>query len=401
MRRTIALAAAALAALALSAPATAATAPAPAPVPAAAEQVLAYDPTTVLVGVGAAERDAVHKAAGYRVLNRIGGIGVDVVRVPRNAVLEAVDVYRALPGVRFAEPNRVVTLTARPNDEFVGDQYALDRISMFGGWSDYGRLWQRSGGARLAIVDSGIDMFHPEFAGRVSHCRNWLSGTGMGANGCQDSMFHGTHVAGIAAATANNDRQGIAGVAFNSPIMALQAFNSSGKALIADIAAAMVYAARNGAKVSNYSFSAETGTATERRAVEYAASRGVVQVAAAGNTGYKGVQYPAAYKQVIAVSATNGKDSLASFSTYGKDVEVAAPGAQILSTIPGTLLYARLDGTSMAAPHVAGLAALLRDQGFGPSRTRERIRNGATDLGPDGRDQKFGYGRIDARASLD
>lgn len=355
--------------------------------------------TTVLVGVGAAHREAVHDAAGYPVANRIRGIGVDVVRVPADSVSAALATFRALPGVRYAERNRVVRLTATPNDPYVRDQYALARIRARGGWGDYGHLWNSTGGARLAIVDSGIDMTLPEFAGKVSHCRRWLTGVGIGAPGCQDDMFHGTHVAGIAAARANNSK-GIAGVAFNSPIMALQAFNSAGTALTADIAAAMVYAANNGARAANYSFSAEQPSSTEREAVAYARRRGVVQVAAAGNTGEGTVQYPARYSQVIAVSATNARDRLAGFSSYGRGTEVAAPGAGVLSTLPAGL-YMRLDGTSMAAPHVAGLAALLRDQGYGPKATRVRIRDSADDLGPAGRDSRYGYGRINMRRALD
>ena len=355
--------------------------------------------TTLLVGVDAASRTAVHDAAGFPVLNRIPGIGVDVVRVPKDAVSAALVTFRALPGVRYAEHNRVVRLNATPNDPYVRDQYALTRIRARGGWEDYGRLWKATGGARLAVVDSGIDMTLPEFAGKVSHCRRWLTGIGIGANGCQDTMFHGTHVAGIAAARTNN-RNGIAGVAFDSPIMALQAFNSTGTALTADIAAAIVYAANNGARAANYSFSADEPSSAEREAVAYARRRGVVQVGAAGNTGEAGIGYPAGYTQVIAVSATNARDQLAGFSSYGRGTEIAAPGAAVLSTFPGGL-YAELDGTSMAAPHVAGLAAMLRAQGYGPKGARERIRSSADDLGPAGRDIRYGYGRINMRRALD
>lgn len=361
--------------------------------------------TTVLVRVPRNASAAVHDRAGYTLANRVTGVGIDVVVVPRSEVDIAIARYEGMPEVRYAERNRVVRLAATPNDEFVDDQYALTRIRARGGWSDYGHLWRRTGGARLAVIDTGIDRLHPEFAGRISHCRSWLTGTGTGVSGCQDTQFHGTHVAGIAAATANN-RQGIAGVAFDSQIMALQAFNSSGVALTSDIVAAIVYAARNGAKVANYSFSGAQPTRSQHAAVRFAAERGVVQVAAAGNDGDapdpddRNVQYPAAYPQVIAVSATNSRDNLAAYSSRGRDVEVAAPGTGILSTIPGTLLYARLDGTSMAAPHVAGLAALLREQGYGPWETRRRIRAGADDLGPDGRDDKFGYGRINVARSV-
>lgn len=359
-----------------------------------------FHPTTLLVRVRASDRDAVHDATGLTVANRIGGIGVDVVTVPSEQLEDALATYRAMPEVIYAERNRVVHRSATPNDPMVGDQYALKRIRAFGGWSKYGHLWRKTGGAHIAVVDSGIDLLHPEFPARkVTHCRSWLTATGIGTSGCQDSGFHGTHVSGIAGAAANNGR-GIAGVAFDARLMALQAFNSSGTGFTSDIAAAMVYAARNGAKVANYSFGADQASHAERDAVRYAASRGVVQVAAAGNTGEPGVQYPARYRQVIAVSATNQKDELANYSTYGKQVEVAAPGTSVLSTMPGGVLYGRFDGTSMAAPHVAGLAALLRAEGYSASETRKRIRSGADDLGPSGRDAKYGFGRINVKRSL-
>ena len=397
MRSFLALALAAAVAATLAVPAAGA-----APSAAAADSA---DTATILVRVRKADRDAVHAGTGYAVANRITGIGVDVVAVPRGAVADALAAYRATPKVIYAERNRTLRLTATPNDEFVGDQYGLARIRARGGWSDYGHLWRRTGGAPIAIVDSGIDRLHPEFSGRITHCRSWLTGTGTALPTCQDTQVHGTHVTGIAAATANN-RDGIAGVAFDSPIMALQAFNSAGAALTADVSAAIVYAARNGAKVANYSFSAAESSRTERAAVRFAHGRGVVQVAAAGNDGDadnpadRGVQYPARYSEVLAVSATNSRDQLASYSSRGPQLDVAAPGTAILSTIPGTLLYARLDGTSMAAPHVAGLAALLREDGFTAAGTRRRIREGADDLGPAGHDAQFGHGRINAARSI-
>ncbi|HVM21147.1 MAG TPA: S8 family serine peptidase [Egibacteraceae bacterium] len=389
MRRLTFLVTAALLTIALTVPAHAGvlTDAAAAPGPATA---------TVLVRTDSAE---VHRRLGYRVANRLEALGVDVVVVPRGQVTEALRRYAALPEVDYAEANRIVRLANRPNDSQFGHQYALPRIRAPRGWAVYGNRWRAGGGAPIAVIDSGIDTFHPEFDGKISHCRSWLTGLGIGLSGCQDTQFHGTHVSGIAAARTNNGT-GIAGVAFDSPIMALQAFNSAGTAWTADVAAAIVYAADNGARVANYSFSAETPNQTERRAVAYAHSRRVTQVAAAGNTGRAGVQYPARYGKVIAVSATNRRDTLASFSTRGGAIEVAAPGEAILSTLPGTLLYGEFDGTSMAAPHVAGLAALLRSSGYSMAQTRRRIRAGAVDLGPAGRDGLYGFGRIDVLRSL-
>ena len=396
MPRHLALFVAVLVAVALSVPATAAVPSAPS----SAKTAQAAGTTTLLVRVSPdADAAAVHASVGAQVLNRIRGIGVDVVSVPTAQVAAVLDSYAAMPEVVYAERNRLVSTDATPNDPEFDQQYGLRKINAPAGWSEYGNLWREQGGARIAIVDTGIDMAHLELGSKVVYCRSFLTGTGTSTPGCQDSQVHGTHVAGIAAAIANNGR-GIAGVAFDAPIMSLQVLNASGYGFTSDVAAAIVDAARNGAKVANYSLASPVSSRTERAAVKFAAERGVVQVGAAGNTYGRGVQYPAKLPQVIAVSATNRRDQLADYSTYGDEVDVAAPGSNILSTIPGTVLYGRLSGTSMASPHVAGLAALLRAEGYSKRRTRELILEGATDLGREGRDDRFGFGRINVARSL-
>lgn len=361
----------------------------------------AHHPTTLLVKVAPGRDPAgVHRRAGFAAVNRLRPLGVDVVRVPRGALTTALRRYQSMPGVQYAEPNFVLTLGGMPDDPYARDQYALRRIRAPRAWRRYGNRWRPRGGGRIAIIDSGIDRLHPEFLGKITHCRSWLTGIGVAAASCQDAQAHGTHVAGIAAATANNGI-GIAGVAFDADIMALQAFNTTGSALNADVLAAMVYAARNGAQVANYSFGGPTDSRALRDAVAFVASRGVVQVAAAGNTGKRGVDFPARLRRVIAVSATDERDRFAEFSAFGKTVEVAAPGEVILSTMPGGgLVYGSFSGTSMAVPHVSGVAALLRAKGYSPAQTRRRIRAGADDLGPAGRDARFGYGRLNANRSL-
>ena len=359
-----------------------------------------HHPTTLLVKVAAGhDPQRIHRRAGFAVLNRIRPLGIDVVRVPEGGIVAALRRYGEMPAVDYAEPNYILRLAAMPNDDMAPDQYALRSIRAPRAWQRYGRPWRARGGARIAIIDSGIDRLHPEFAGRITHCRSGLAGIGAAVPGCQDVQVHGTHVTGIAAAAANNSI-GIAGVAFDAEIMALQAFNTSGQALNADVLAAMVYAAQNGADVANYSFGGRTDSQAQRDAVRLAARRGIVQVAAAGNTGTAGVDFPARLGRVIAVAATDDNDARAGFSSFGRTVELAAPGDLVLSTVPGSVLYMRMSGTSMAAPHVAGLAALLRAKGYTPAQTRRRLRTSARDLGPEGRDREFGYGLVNAARSL-
>ena len=399
MQPLIRLCAAALAAvlafsLAPEAPATAA------PARPATTALADHHATTLLVKViPGVDARRLHRRAGFAVLNRIRPLGIDVVAVAEGEVPTALRRYLAMPQVEYAEPNYVLRLADAPDDDALSDQYALRRIRAGRAWQRYGHRWRSRGGARIAIIDSGIDRLHPEFAGKITHCRSWMTGVGVAAGSCQDMQVHGTHVAGIAAATANNG-QGIAGVAFDAEIMALQAFNTAGTALNADVLAAMVYAARNGADVANYSFGGPADSQAQRDAVAFVASRKVVQVAAAGNTGKRGVDYPARLRKVIAVSGTDARDRLGDFSSFGRAVELAAPGDAILSTLPGTVVYGELSGTSMAAPHVSGVAALLRAEGYSPRQTRRRLRTGADDLGPAGRDGTYGYGRLNAARSL-
>lgn len=370
---------------------------------AAASGAPAYHPTTVLVGLETgANRDLVHDLAAVgAVANTLDAIGVDVVAVPEGTVEAAVAAYAAVQGVAFAEPNWSQALSNTPNDALFSEQYALQNIEAEAGWALYDpdASFDATGGAVIGVVDSGIDLAHPEFAGKIRDCRSFLTGTGIGVPGvCQENNVHGTHVSGIAAATANNV-QGIAGVAFDAEILALQACTLV--CFTADTAAAMVYAADNGADVTNYSFGGPSANDTSRVAVEYAASKGVLQVAAAGNEGEPdSVGFPAAYPEVVAVSSTDSNDELSSFSSQGPEVDVAAPGSSILSTFPAGQ-YGTISGTSMSSPHVAGLGALLRSLGLDADQARQAIIDGA-DLvgGASGKTDEFGHGRINVANSV-
>lgn len=337
---------------------------------------LAFDATTVLVRTDDARA---HRLAGVGTLvNRIRPLGIDVVRVPEGSVQTAVARYAEVPAVEWAEPNWRLSISMLPNDPLLEDQWPVEKLRLVEAWQRYGPRWAPPGGGRLAIIDTGIDPTHPEFSapGKVTHCRSWSLAIGIATSGCLDDNSHGTHVAGIAAALAHNGR-GIAGVAPDASLLILKAFGPTGHGFAADVAAAMAYAADHGAMVANYSFGLAVRSAAQAEAVAYAARRGVVQVAAAGNEAEEPVTYPAREPQVIGVSATTSEDKLAPFSARGPGVELAAPGEGILSAIPGTLVYGRMSGTSMAAPHVAGLAVLLRARGVSAGAVRPTLRQGA------------------------
>jgi thermitase len=207
-----------------------------------------------------------------------------------------------------------------------------------------------------------------------------------------DGNGHGTHAAGIAAAITNNTR-GIAGMAPDAKIYAVRVLDDSGSGTLQNVANGIIHAADNGADVISLSLGSPNDSITLKEAVDYAWNKGVVVVAAAGNDGSSQPAYPAYYSNAIAVAATDSDESKASFSNYGSWVDVAAPGVNIYSTYTDSS-YASLSGTSMATPHVAGLAGLLDAQGRSASEIRATIENTADPISGTG--TYWSKGRINA-----
>ncbi len=269
----------------------------------------------------------------------------------------------------------------------------------------------------IAVLDTGVEMWHEDLAGGIWTNPGEIADNGVDddRNGFVDDVHgwdfadddntpdddygHGTHVAGIAAARIGNGK-GIAGMAGRAQIMPVDVF-TYGVGTYDALIRAIVYAADNGARVINMSLGATSYSRGEEAAVDYAYERGVVLVAAAGNTGLEELHYPAAHNHVIAVASTTASDARSSFSTMGDWVDAAAPGSSIYSTYRGNS-YAYMSGTSMATPHVSGLAALILglDPKLSPDAVRGIIEGTADDLGPAGRDIYYGAGRINAGRAL-
>lgn len=382
------------------------------------DETRSYVPGQLLVklpAAGAAAAEARVVQAGGRVLRTIPALGLALVEVsPGEDLALASARLQAQAGVEWAEPNYIFELDFVPNDPYYTTQVPyLNRINM-------SRAWDLAVGRPeivVAVLDTGIDLTHPDLASAIWVNPGEIPGNGLDddSNGFVDDVYgwdfaandnlpdddhgHGTHVAGIAAAVLNNGI-GIAGVAGGVTIMPVDVF-MGGIGTYEDLIRAIVYAADNGAHVINMSLGASSYSRGEEMAVDYAWSRGAVVVAAAGNTARESYHYPAAHHNVIAVAATTAADYLASFSTRGDFVDVAAPGLQVFSTFRGNR-YTFMSGTSMASPHVAGLAALIlsRNPGLTPAQVRAIIEATATDLGPTGRDIYFGHGRINAELAL-
>jgi type VII secretion-associated serine protease mycosin len=280
--------------------------------------------------------------------------------------------------------------------------YNLQKINAAQAWQSC----YQGQGVTVAVVDTGIDLYHPDLQANLVTGKSFVAGV----SSPDDDYGHGTHVAGIVAAVANNG--GIIGVAPAARLMPVKVLDDQGSGSIYDVAEGIEWAADHGARVVNLSLGSVSDSATLADVVDYAYNKGVLLVAAGGNCGgasyylngcdYQNQPiYPAAYADVMAVAATDSSDARSSFSTQGSYIEIAAPGSSIYSTyLDGG--YATLSGTSMATPHVAGLAALIWSQnpGWSNRQVRARIRDTAQDLGAAGWDEQYGYGRIDAAAAM-
>jgi hypothetical protein len=314
-------------------------------------------------------------------------IGFAVVKVREGEEFSFIESIKNKPGIKYAEPDWIVHATFTPNDPFWDQQWGPAMIKCT-------KAWDRTKGSKsvkIAIVDTGVDYTHEDLAA------NYVSGGYDFVNDDddpRDDNGHGTHCAGIAAAVMNNNK-GIAGVAQVS-IMAEKVLDADGYGYASDVADGIVHAADSGADIISMSLGGP-GSSTEEDACNYAWNKDVLLVAAAGNDGAPQVSYPAGYSSVIAVGAIDSNSKRCSWSNYGDKLELMAPGDAIVSTIPGDR-YEYYSGTSMATPHVAGVAALAKSlhPDYSNQQIRNLLRSTADDLGDPSKDIYYGYGRVDA-----
>jgi thermitase len=363
------------------------------------------------------------EAYGSATIASVPGVALRVVAVPKGVSVTAfLSALKRNPDVAVARPDPVTRLAVRPNDKYFADQYALSNsgqvlddlpeqpkgkagadISAPEGWDQT----KGDSGIVIAVLDTGVELSHPDIKNKiVSPGKDFINGD----NDASDDMWHGTHVAGIAAAETNNEL-GIAGVAWNCDILPGKIIAASGEGDYGALILAIYWAVDQGAQVINLSLGGEARDDDLLAALRYAYEHNVVIAAAAGNEAGP-VLYPAAYDQYcLAVAATDYNDARAAFSNMGPEIDVAAPGVDVLSLYPtwdtpaGFAPYVYASGTSMATPHVAGLAALLKSlkPWLKAGEIMNIIRYSADDVNADafpGRDDQIGFGRINVQRAL-
>lgn len=374
--------------------------PAPLSVAAAPPESTAYVPGELLVKFRpSADSKAItdaHRSIGGSVKQTISRIGVEVVSVQRGREKTKLAEYLRNPNVEFAELNGIYRAVAMPSDPRVGEQWQYENTGQTGGTADADidafAAWdvtQGSASVAVAILDTGIDSGHVDLAGKVARSVNFTNSSTV-----EDRYGHGTHVAGIVAATTNNGL-GVAGTCPNCVLYNVKVLGDDGSGSWGNIAAGINWALDNGAKVINLSLGGSSGSYSLQSSINNAWAKGVVIVAAAGNSNTSSRFYPAYYSNTIAVAATTSRDLRASYSNYGNWVDVAAPGDTILSTTMNDT-YGNKSGTSMAAPHVAGLAGLLWSTSYGTSNSSVRSRLQSTADTIAGTGSLWAYGRVNA-----
>ncbi len=346
------------------------------PDPAEKRYVIRFKP-----GVSAEEKTGESRNRGARLERDIEHLSAQVVYMPEGRAAALSNIVESI------EPDYIVTVDQTPNDPYYPQEWGMLKVQASQAWD----VTQGNSAVRIAILDTGIDRTHPDLAAKIVSGQNFSISTNPG-----DVFGHGTHVAGIAAAIANNG-VGVAGLGYNASLMNVKVMGDNGSGYTSDIAAGIVWATDNGANVINLSLGGPSPTTVMQQAIDYAWSHGVVVVAAAGNNSTSSPSYPAYYPPAIAVAATDKNDALYYFSNYGSWVDTAAPG-NALSTLAGGG-YGYMSGTSMASPHVAGLAGLIfaaaRDtngNGMKNDEVRAIIEYSADNIGISG----IGSGRINA-----
>ncbi|GAC1310793.1 MAG: S8 family peptidase [Vulcanimicrobiaceae bacterium] len=332
-------------------------------------------------------------------LRRIPQIGVVAISVPPGTEADEIAKLSHVPNVRFVAQDHMAYALGAPNDYYYNLQYSLPLTQ----WDVAYTANPALGGSPstvISIVDTGIDLTHEDLAAKTLPGATFVAGTTT----ANDDNGHGTHCAGIAAAITDNSL-GIAGTNPTAQLLPVKVLSSTGAGFFSDVASGITWAADNGANIISLSLGCKAGCSdpATSAAIDYAKNtKGVLVVVASGNDG-AAVGFPASDPNSMAIAASDANDNIATFSNFGPEVSVAAPGVNIASTY-FLNRYAYLSGTSMATPMVAGLAGLLVNATSTPATIRAQIEASADPVGPypytAGRNDYFGNGRINVATTV-
>jgi subtilisin len=354
-------------------------------------------------------------------LDSVTTLDADIKRVHHsiNAVSAIVPKYKigkikTDPNVEYVEIDQEAHILGFVDDSLLSSNKKMYAMAQTVPWgvskiraTDIWSGGNKGTGIKVCVIDTGIDYNHEDLKGNYKGGYNFLNNT----DNPMDDNGHGTHVAGTIAALDND--MGVIGVAPEASIYSLKVLDANGSGSYSNIISAIDWAINNNMQIISMSLGGGFSQAL-KDICDNAYNYGILLIAAAGNSNGDGSQdtigYPAKFDSVVAIAATDSNDARASFSSCGPEVELSAPGVNIPSTVPkGTCEccdpsgYKQLSGTSMSTPHVSGTAALILKAH--PEMTnadvRKTLQNTAIDLGKQGRDIFFGYGRIDAKAAID
>ncbi len=404
-------------------------------------------------GIPKASVQSLLLAEDISILDELDPLGFMLLSVPKGQELEEIEELKCNPLVEYAEPNHIIQIANAiavephyslratpdfpPNDPYLPNQWSLPKIEAFGAWD----ITTGNNKVVIAFVDSGVDLDHPEFKDKIwtnpGETGTDTNGNDKATNGFdddgngyvddvhgwdfvnsdsespgepQDDFWLGTFMSSIAAAETNNGIL-IAGVSWGAEIMPIKVMDDQGYSYHWHLAGGIYYAADNGAKIIDLSWSLYSYIDPQplQAAINYAHDRGALIVAGSGDPNPKDPippdadQYPAALDHVVSVAATDRYDAHPDFSTYNDKVDVAAPGVGIWGVCsPFGYPICTATATPAAAAHVSGLAALIWsvNPNLANEDVEEIIRSTAVDLGEDGWDEYFGWGRIDASAAV-
>lgn len=340
-----------------------------------------------------------------------------IIELPPGKEMEMAEAYSKRPEVEYAEPNYYLSAYFTPNDELYIRQWNFPLINLEEAWD-----LSTGNGVTVAVVDSGVNPFGVDGFGKLFKNRVLLGYNAiLRIRGGLDLSGHGTYVAGVIGQETDNIT-GVAGIAYDAKILPVKAISFLGEALVCWIVNGIRWATNHKADIINLSLGTSYRSKALEDAINYAYKKGVTVVAASGNDGNDEVSYPAAFEHCIAVGAVRYDKSRTYYSNYGDALDLVAPGGDLDVDQNGDgygdgILqesfersrfldvewgYWYVTGTSIASPHVAGVAALIKELNpdYGPDEIRQALQETAEDLGDAGWDETYGHGLVDAFAAV-